>query len=128
MTKSVYFSIGCIAFSLGALGMFLPLLPTTCFWLLAAWAFSKSSERFYQKLVNHHTFGPVYRNWQRDKSVPANVKLFALSSIVISLALTTHILQGQTMLQTVAIVSMVLVATFLISLPVTRQELVAQKI
>ena len=89
MNKPIYFVIGCSAFLLGAAGIFLPLLPTTCFWLLAAWAFSRSSDRFYQKLISHKKFGPLYANWQRDKSIPLKVKQFALTSLFISCLLYT---------------------------------------
>ena len=127
MNKAIYFSLGCLAFGLGALGMFLPLLPTTCFWLLAAWAFSKSSDRFYKKLTQHKSFGPIYQNWQQNKSIPAKVKWFALSSIAISMILSFYLHHGHATLQAIAIASMLLVTIYLISLP-TTDKLVAQKI
>lgn len=127
MNKFIYFSIGCISFSLGAAGIFLPLLPTTCFWLLAAWAFSKSSDRFYNMLISHKKFGPLYTNWQRDRSLPLTVKRFALTSIFISISVSCYLLAGQLTAQIMVISSMLLVSSYLIYLPTSEKESVAQK-
>jgi len=125
MNKPLYFIIGCTAFLLGAIGILLPLLPTTCFWLLAAWAFSKSSDRLYQKLLSHKKFGPLYANWQQDKSIPLKVKQLALISISSSMMLSCYLLRGQLTLQAMVISIMLLIATYLVYLPTSPQESVA---
>lgn len=71
-----YFLIGlgwlCVV--LGVIGIFLPIMPTTPFILLAAWAFAKSSERFHSWLVNHRHLGPIVRDWQADGTIPRRVR------------------------------------------------------
>lgn len=82
----VYFGLGWVCFGLGVLGAFLPILPTTPLMLLALWAFSRSSDRFYRWLYRHPVFGPPLRRWQRERSIPRWVKAVALGSMGASLA------------------------------------------
>lgn len=70
----------CLAWScvgLGAIGALLPLVPTTPFVLLAAWAAPKGSPRLAGWLRNHATFGPSLRAWQQEKAVATKAKLAA---------------------------------------------------
>lgn len=55
-------------------GIVLPLLPTTPFVLLAAWAAGRSSPAFHNWLHSHRTFGPVIENWQTHRAVPLRAK------------------------------------------------------
>ena len=73
--RRAYFGIGWFFFGLGALGAFLPVLPTTPLMIIALWAFSQSSEKFEQWLYNHAVFGPPLQRWHRFRviSVPAKV-------------------------------------------------------
>ena len=54
--------VGLLALALGAIGIALPLLPTTPFILLAAFAFAQSSEKLHQWLLDHNVFGPLIDN------------------------------------------------------------------
>lgn len=64
--RLLYSGVGIVSTSLGLVGIFLPLLPTTPFLLLAAFCFSRSSPRFYTALVTNAHLGPPLRQW-RDK-------------------------------------------------------------
>ena len=57
--KPFFFTIGVLSLSLGYVGIVVPGLPTTVFILIAAWAFSKCSERFTVWLESHKIFGPI---------------------------------------------------------------------
>lgn len=61
--------------ALGLVGVFLPLLPTTPFLLLALACFARSSPAFHDRLVNHHILGPYIVDWERDRSIPIAAKL-----------------------------------------------------
>ena len=56
--KAVLFACGTICVALGVIGIFLPLMPTTVFLLLAAACYARSSDRFHEKLVQHPWLGP----------------------------------------------------------------------
>ncbi|GCA52208.1 inner membrane protein YbaN [Sinorhizobium sp. KGO-5] len=69
---------------LGIAGIFLPLLPTTPFLLLAVWLFSRSSPRLAKWLMDHPLFGPPLRDWQEEGAISRRAKLSAI--LLMSLA------------------------------------------
>ena len=72
--RLLYFAAGWLFFVLGVIGAVLPVVPTTPFMLLAAWAFSHSSRRFERWLLEHRWFGPGIQRWRTHRVVPARVK------------------------------------------------------
>lgn len=84
--KTFYLTLGLISLMLGIAGIFLPLLPTTCFILLAAFCFSKSSERLYNYLVQHRLFGRQIKEWQEHGVIPLRIKLIASGMMLLSVS------------------------------------------
>ncbi len=84
--RYVYLAIGLLFVGLGAVGAFLPVLPTTPFLLISLWAFAKSSPRLERWLLEHKRFGPRLVAWREHKVIPLPVKLTALASMLGSLA------------------------------------------
>lgn len=80
-----YFTLGCIFFGIGFIGVFLPVLPTTPFMLLALWGFSHSSPRFHNWLYTHRLFGPPLQQWGKFRVIPPLAKCFAVSFMLASL-------------------------------------------
>lgn len=78
-------AVGLVAVGLGLLGMFLPLLPTTPFLLLAAALFFRSSPRLYAWLLGHRTLGPYIRNFREHKAIPLHTKVVSVSLVWITL-------------------------------------------
>ena len=70
---------GFIFVGIGILGMFLPLLPTTIFLLLAAWCFARSSERFHNWLHTNKLFGKYLSNYRLEKGMTPKSKIFSIS-------------------------------------------------
>ena len=114
--RALWLLLGMVAVGLGAVGVVLPLLPTTPFLLLAAFAFARSSERWHQWLVNHQIFGPLIEDWNRYGAISRSAKtvsvLSMLAVVLISVALKVPAL-------VLAIQAMVLmmVAIFVLSRP-----------
>ncbi len=86
--KYFYSCVGCVAVTLGVIGLFLPLMPTTCFLIVAVWAFSKSNPEISQRILNHPKFGPTIKNWMEHKSIDRKIKCKISTSIVIGFSIT----------------------------------------
>ncbi len=84
--KYIYFVLGWLFFSLGVVGIFLPVLPTTPFMILALWFFSKSSEKFHHWLYHHRLFGPSLKLWDNYRVIPLFAKIVALGFMAISMS------------------------------------------
>lgn len=84
---------GLAAVAVGAIGVVLPLLPTTPFLLVAAFAFARSSKRLDRWLREHQTFGPLINNWQRDGSIDRKAKRTAII-VILATPLITWLLDA----------------------------------
>lgn len=80
-----YLAGGHLSVALAILGVFLPLLPTTPFLLLAAACYARGSAHFYNWLLNNRTFGPIIVNWRLHRSVALRHKVMAILIIVLSI-------------------------------------------
>ena len=71
---------GTVFVGLGIFGIFLPLLPTTVFFLMAAWCYARSSKRFYDWLHHNRYFGKYLKNYREGRGVTLASKV---STVVI---------------------------------------------
>jgi len=85
LSRGVLIVAGTSFVGLGILGIFLPLLPTTPFLLLAAACYARSSERFYNWLLNNRWFGRYIRNYLEGKGIPLRVKVLSLCLLWITI-------------------------------------------
>lgn len=85
---------GTIALILGIIGVFLPVLPTTPFILLAAACYAKASERFHRRLLAHRSFGPVIREWEEYRSMPLRTKKFAVGLMSLSICVSIWVVSA----------------------------------
>ncbi|WP_434355990.1 YbaN family protein [Parasalinivibrio latis] len=91
VTNFLLFSAGWLLVALAIIGIFLPVLPTTPFLLLASGCFLKSSPRAAAWLNNHPKYGPVIRDWHEHRAVSRQVKKRANVFIVLSFCLSIYI-------------------------------------
>ena len=80
--------IGILSLGLGALGILLPLLPTTPLVLLAAFSFARSSNRLHEWLVTHDVFGSLIDNWHRHGAISRRAKMLSVVSMAAVLAIS----------------------------------------
>ncbi|MDR2009864.1 MAG: YbaN family protein [Bacteroidales bacterium] len=70
--------LGTICISLGILGIFIPGLPTTPFLLLAASLYVRSSDKLYNKLINHKILGKYIYNYRKNKGITKKTKIYSI--------------------------------------------------
>ena len=78
VTRYALFAAGSISLALGIIGVFVPLLPTTPFLLLAAACYIRSSPRAYRWLMGNRVLGNYIRSYRSGAGVPLRVKAFTL--------------------------------------------------
>lgn len=93
---------------LALLGVFLPVLPTTPFLLVAAACFAKSSPEWHQWLLSHKLFGPFIVNWQQTRCITVKTKLFALGCIVVFGGYSVFLLVDKPVVQLITAVLLVI--------------------
>lgn len=75
--RTAWLVLGLMLVAIGFIGIFVPLLPTTDFLLLALPCFARSSPRLEAWLLNHRRFGPSLRAWRAERAVPRHAKVAA---------------------------------------------------
>lgn len=84
-------ALGWLSVALGVIGIFLPVMPTTPFLLLAAACFMRSSRRFYLWLVLHPKLGPWIRDYLAGEGIPLKAKVYSLVLMWSSIALSSYL-------------------------------------
>jgi uncharacterized protein len=77
---------------IGIIGIFLPLLPTTPFLVLAAACYAKSSKRFYNWLINNKWFGSYIKNYRAGKGISLKSKLYTISLLWVTILFSAFII------------------------------------
>jgi uncharacterized protein len=110
-------ALGWVCVALGAIGVVLPIMPTTVFLLIALWAFARSSPRLHTWLLTNPHFGPYIDDWEKHRIIPIRGKVMAvtmMSASAVWLALGTS-----APVWVVAVVALILVcvAAYILSRP-----------
>jgi uncharacterized membrane protein YbaN (DUF454 family) len=110
---------GTLCVALGVVGIFVPLMPTTVFLLMAAACYARSSDRFYQKLVNHRILGAYVRS---SRGMPRRAKVITLvllwASIGTTIVWTAHAWWLRLLLLAIAVA----VTAHVARIPAVREE------
>lgn len=114
--RTLWFGFGLLTFVVALVGIVLPLLPTTPFLLLSAFAFSRSSPRVEAWLVGHPRFGPPIRDWRSSGAIARRNKAIAVAAMgfTVLLAWLSGVGTSVLVLQCVVLVP---VAAFVLSRP-----------
>lgn len=82
--RLAFAALGTLFLLLGLIGIFMPILPTTPFLLLATACYARSSRRFYNWLMNHPALGSLIVEWRTYRSIPWRIKLVAVITMTLT--------------------------------------------
>lgn len=118
--RIIYIILGSLFLILGAIGIFVPLLPTTPFWLLTCWFYVRSSETLYNRAMNNRYFGSYIRNYMVDKAIPLRSKIISVSIMWLSAILTSLFLAEYLVVKILLILISIGVTWHILSFPTKR--------
>jgi hypothetical protein len=78
-----WFALGWVCVGLGGIGLLLPVMPSTIFFICAATCFARSSPRFLAWLLALPTIGPLVRDWRAGLGMPKRAKIIAVSMLFV---------------------------------------------
>lgn len=113
----LYVALGWLSLLLGFIGIFLPILPTTPFVLLAAWFFSKGSRRLHAWLLRSKTFGPIIRDWSAYGVIRPRAKALSLSMMALLFGYTLIFVQVGLLVKLIVASIGLATATFIVTRP-----------
>lgn len=113
--------IGLVSTGLGIIGIFVPLLPTTPFLLLAVACFARSSERFHSWLVNHNRLGPMIKGYLDGSGIPLRAKRISIALVWLTLPPSALLLVPPVWAKTLLVLLAISITWYLLCLP-TLQE------
>ena len=114
--RTLWLCVGALALGLGVIGIVLPVLPTTPFVILAAFAFGNGSPRLQKRLHDHATFGPIIADWNATGAIAPKFKAIAVLMMAAALALSIF-LGLRPLVITIQAICMIGAAAFVLSRP-----------
>lgn len=118
--RILYIILGSLFLILGAVGVFVPLLPTTPFWLLTCWFYIRSSGKLYNRAMNNRYFGSYIRNYMVDKAIPLRSKIISVAVMWLSAIFTSLFLVGMLWVKILLILISIGVTWHILSFPTKK--------
>jgi uncharacterized membrane protein YbaN (DUF454 family) len=88
IARGLWLAAGLLFVALGGIGVFLPILPTVPFLLLATFCFARSNPAWERRLLDHPRYGPPLRQWRERRAISRKAKLAALTAMAVSVPVT----------------------------------------
>lgn len=122
LVRWIFITGGLILVAIGVLGMFLPLLPTTIFFILAAWCFARSSEKFYVWLHTNRLFGRYLSNYRTGRGMTLSSKIFSIAFLWAGIMVSFFLLTDNTYVRILLIAIAVGVSWHLIAIKTAKGD------
>lgn len=111
---------------IGFIGAFVPVLPSTCFFISAAYFFSRSSVKMELWVLNHPKFGPAVRSWRQHRAIPMVGKVLACLGMLLS-AVIIAVSGTNIWVQVSSYIILILSAIYVVTRPTLRPGLEASR-
>jgi uncharacterized membrane protein YbaN (DUF454 family) len=84
VVRGLFLVCGAVAFIAGLVGVFMPLLPATPLFILAAACFARAYRPFHEWMLGHRWIGPMLHEWHTHRSIPYRTKIIAIGMMLLS--------------------------------------------
>ncbi len=121
ISKPIWNIIGSISVGIGIIGIFVPLLPTTPFLLIAAYSYNRGSEKMSNWLKNNKLIGPYINNYQEKKGITLRAKMNSIFLLWITIGISLYLVNNN-YIRIILILVIVGVTTHLILIPTYRSK------
>jgi len=115
--------VGTICLVFGIVGIILPILPTTPFLLLAAACYARSSQRFYNWLMNNRWFGNYIKNYREGRGVPLKFKVFIISLLWITILFSIYYVVDNFWIEIILIMTAIGVTIHIITIKTYKHKI-----
>jgi hypothetical protein len=126
LIKGTLIVAGTLSLGFGIVGIFIPLLPTTPFLLLAAYCYARSSKRLYAWLMNNKWFGSYIRNYYEGKGIPLKAKLLSISFLWLTIGFSIYFVVNLLIVRIILIIIAVGVTMHIFTVKTLKEEAVEE--
>jgi len=114
LRRWIYIGIGSLSLTIGVIALFVPVLPTTIFLIIASWFFVRSSPYLHHKLITHPVLGPPLHRFMVTRAMPRRAKVMAIVTMWMGAATGYLLTRNAHILLHAAIVVITMTGTFVI--------------
>ncbi|MEW6004444.1 MAG: YbaN family protein [Stygiobacter sp.] len=114
--QKIFLILGFIFIAFGIIGAILPLMPSTVFFILAAYFFSKSSEKFHKKLLDNKYIGRHIKNFYEKRGMPLRAKIISILSLFLTITISIILVERTPFLVVILLSVAFAVSFYIISL------------
>jgi hypothetical protein len=121
--RALFFTFGSVSLVIGAIGIVLPILPTTPLLLLALGCYCRSSERMTRWVLTNKYFGDYIRRYREGKGIPLKTKIFALAALWTTISYSAFFIVNRWWtVQLILFAIAIAVSAHIIKLPTYREN------
>ncbi|WP_287583489.1 YbaN family protein [Candidatus Borrarchaeum sp.] len=113
---------GTLSLALGIIGIFIPLLPTTPFLLLAAYCYARSSKKLYNWLISNKWFGSYIRNYYEGKGIPLKAKLLSITFLWLTIGFSTYFIVNDLIVRIILVIIAIGVTIHILTIKTLKEE------
>ena len=113
---------GTFFLAFGIIGIFLPILPTTPFLLLAAACYARSSQRVYSWLMNNRWFGTYITNYREGNGVPLQFKIFTITLLWLTILFSMYFVIRHFWIEIILMIIAIGVTTHILTIKTYKQK------
>lgn len=122
MMRGAYIIVGTIALVIGAIGLFLPVIPTTPLILLAAACYYRGSDRLHTWILSSRWFGETIKNYQEGRGLTCDTKVWAISMMWLMILISAWFFVSSLFVRVAIICVAIGVTVYLVRLPTLEKN------